>query len=250
MTAKKKMPLLIGIKRKLFRINDKDAERANQVFKAVRKKTLVEQSHSCYFCGITSKSNEVHHLDDNHHNNQPDNLKVVCRLCHPYHHLGEAARPVALEAEQDGRISAKAVALIQVPKEIEHLLKPEDLHHLMRAIGMALNDPDEAQNAMKIYNLLITPTQLKSFAQAVYGEDTTITAIHPSDIAAGMNHLTDDEYQRRGDAIREVRVMYHPSYLKQVGQQIQAEQTALKAPRDWRVSLEGRIEKIKEGLFS
>ena len=46
-------------------------------------------SDNCCFCGFQDgRFLELHHDDDNHENNDPDNLSFICTLCHRLKHLG------------------------------------------------------------------------------------------------------------------------------------------------------------------
>lgn len=74
-----------------WRRDDWMAADADAEFKLVRQKVLERDEHTCRFCGFRApKWQEVHHLDDNHHNNDPDNLVTACMFCHMVHHLGLA----------------------------------------------------------------------------------------------------------------------------------------------------------------
>src|SRR5581483_5621804 len=58
-------------------------------FLPVREQVLKRDGSACRFCGFkAAKFQEVHHVDDNHANNDPTNLVTVCNLCHQVHHLG------------------------------------------------------------------------------------------------------------------------------------------------------------------
>src|SRR5690625_2648446 len=85
---KKKLPtLIVGIKRRIHRRHDKRAAQADAEYRALRRPALEAADYRCKFCGYRSKKySEVHHLDDDHHNNSPENLTSICLLCHPYHH--------------------------------------------------------------------------------------------------------------------------------------------------------------------
>ena len=244
----KQKPLILGIKRGQFRSVDKDSKKADQTFRAVRNKVLEAQDYRCYRCGYQSKSNEVHHLDDDHHNNALENLKVACKLCHPYSHIGEAARPVRTLAEQAGRVPSKAAALIRVPKELKDVIRAEDLNHLMRVIGVALTDKSEAAHAKRLYAMLTDSEQMREFARALYGEESGINSVLPSDVAAAMSHLTDDEYNKRYEYIDDVRVLYAPQYLMSLAQGIKKQAPTIAEPAHWRVALQGVIDDIKSRL--
>ena len=237
--------LLVGIKRQMPRLKDERAKDADRVFNAVRPSVKEKQNNKCYHCGFISKDNEVHHLDDNHHNNDDKNMVVICRLCHPYHHVGEAARQSGLQAERDGHIPSKAVALMRVSSSYSDAVSPENMNRLMRVIGMALSDKDEAASAKEIYALLVDAQQVKAFANDIYGEGSGINRLHPSDLAAGLAQLTHDEYEQRGAHLNDVRLVYHTAYLSQLGSHIKAEAGGLKAPSQWRQVLGEQFERVK-----
>ena len=80
---------VFGVKRKLWRKDDEHADVADAGFTPVRTEVLQRDNYPCRFCGFkAAKYQEVHHLDDNHQNNDPQNLLTVCNLCHQVHHLG------------------------------------------------------------------------------------------------------------------------------------------------------------------
>lgn len=83
---------IFGVKRKLWRKDDDHAYVADAGFIPVRAEVLQRDGYTCRFCGFkASKYQEVHHLDDNHQNNDPQNLLTICNLCHQVHHLGMCA---------------------------------------------------------------------------------------------------------------------------------------------------------------
>jgi len=111
--------LVIGIKRKLHRRDDEHAKKADAIFNAQRNSALKRSNYCCVFCGAKSlKFNEVHHLDDNHHNNSPENLVAICKLCHPYHHIGQACLDGKESGLNEGHIGSKNIALIRDHKNL------------------------------------------------------------------------------------------------------------------------------------
>lgn len=81
--------ILLSVKRSKFRMDDPKADEANNEFINIRKTILERDDYTCQFCGFRSqKWQEVHHIDDNHSNNSPDNLITTCSLCHSCHHIG------------------------------------------------------------------------------------------------------------------------------------------------------------------
>jgi intracellular multiplication protein IcmJ len=101
-------PLILGVKRSTWRKHDPTAEDADAEFEVVRKKVLVRDRHTCQYCQMRTLREEdqnkngtfykgrfagyfeVHHKDDDHHNNHPDNLLTVCPFCHSVFHCGNA----------------------------------------------------------------------------------------------------------------------------------------------------------------
>ena len=78
---------VIGVKRQMFRMDDEHAHLADAAFQTVRDAVLKRDNYSCRFCSFKgAKYQEVHHYDNNHQNNDPNNLLTVCNLCHQVHH--------------------------------------------------------------------------------------------------------------------------------------------------------------------
>ena len=101
-------PLILGVKRSMWRMHDPAAEDADADFAAIKKKVLTRDKSTCRYCemrtlpeadenlkGTIIKGRyagffEVHHMDDDHHHNQPENLLTVCPFCHSVFHCGNA----------------------------------------------------------------------------------------------------------------------------------------------------------------
>jgi intracellular multiplication protein IcmJ len=80
---------MLSVKRGLFRCDDPSADYSDSVFRAIRPKIIDRDNGTCKFCDFRSpKYQEVHHIDDNHANNDLENLITVCPLCHCCFHLG------------------------------------------------------------------------------------------------------------------------------------------------------------------
>ena len=50
---------------------------------------LILQEHACELCGSTQNL-DVHHIDENYHNNEITNLMVLCRGCHMKQHKSKS----------------------------------------------------------------------------------------------------------------------------------------------------------------
>ena len=115
-----KPKLVLGVKLRSWR---KDYEASDRTFQEIRPRVLERDRHVCRFCGFHSlKWQHIHHLDDDHTNNEMTNLVTICSYCHMNFHIGRAG--------QDGAIIAF------VPE-----VSAESISHLWRAIGVAMVYP-------------------------------------------------------------------------------------------------------------
>lgn len=107
-------PLVLSVKTSTWRRHDPDAEDKDVAFQLIRDKVLQRDKMTCKGCGavttrvvIEKKPEsqeggvapgtrrgsgyfEVHHLDDDHGNNTPENLVLLCPYCHGVFHCGNA----------------------------------------------------------------------------------------------------------------------------------------------------------------
>jgi len=82
--------LIMSAKRSVWRMHDHAGE-ADKQFANTRIGSLEAANYTCEFCGFqSSKYQEVHHLDDDHKNNDPRNHGCACPLCHQIFHIGLA----------------------------------------------------------------------------------------------------------------------------------------------------------------
>lgn len=198
------LSLLLGIKRSRFRENDSRRTRADAEFAAKRPGALRRHNYTCQGCNYESKQGghlDVHHLDDDHHNNADENLAPACHTCHPYQHTGELVRRVDVGGEGLG----KATLIAAIPE-----LTPADLNLLQRAIGVALLDEKEAPIARQMIELL---AERALWVKAEFG------TFKPADFAAAFFALKDDEYAARGDAISDLRLLFNEDTTKKLGKQ-------------------------------
>lgn len=204
------LPLSLGIKRKAFRANDASAKHADGIFDARRETALRGTSYRCVRCGYESVSEakgtkktrlHVHHLDDDHHNNEPDNLAPHCSLDHAYHHIGCDA---ATTGGSQGWASRMRIAY--VPE-----LAAEDLNHLQRACGAAMSNDSERAIALEIIDLLGV------LSGPVKDEFGTYKA---KDFAACFSSMSDGQYEQRYEYIEGLRVLFSPELLQGVGQEM------------------------------
>ncbi len=166
-------------------------------------------AYKCVYCGYVSRSNECHHIDGNHANNDDANHAVVDTLCHSYQHLGQQATQNPLNADSIGNRTALAV----VPE-----LSAQTLNLLQRAIGVALLDEREAQVAKAISKSLTQRTRpvLEAFG-----------TFKPREFAAAMYQMSAQAYEARATVVGDLRLLFHTGILKAEGARFRSEFPAL-----------------------
>lgn len=83
------LPLTLNIKRKQWRMRDPNFVDADSEFEQVKRRALERDDYACRFCSFRSpKWQEVHHFNDDHHDNSLANLITACPYCHMCQHIG------------------------------------------------------------------------------------------------------------------------------------------------------------------
>lgn len=195
----------------LYRANNQERDRADAEYKAVRPQAMQRDRWQCVYCGYESKNfNECHHQDGNHANNDLSNLVCVDDLCHAVHHLGQ-------QSLKDNHLASDGIRAQTLLSAIPELTQT-DLNLLQRAIGAAMQDPQEAALAQQIYNVL------KDRSQSV---EAAFAHNDGRNFAAAMARLKDDEYERRGEVMGDLRVVFRPDTVASAGRKFASEHKAL-----------------------
>jgi hypothetical protein len=81
--------------------------------KELREKILKRDNYTCCDCALRlPRHMEVRHLDEDHSNNEPSNLKCVCPFCHMRDHLGPTGFAQAAYVVGSSRISQAQLNVI------------------------------------------------------------------------------------------------------------------------------------------
>lgn len=210
----------IGIKRSVHRAQDASAALADAAFEPMRQAALVRANYKCVRCGLESGANpatkkrsalQVHHVDNDHHNNDAENFQAHCDLDHAIHHIG-------CDAPSTGGNTGWATQM-----RIAHIpqLSIEDANLLQRAIGAALAEPQLKASALEMISLLGTFTlPVRDVCGSCFAKD----------FAAAMADMTAAEYENR--QVGGLTVLFHPDILKQAGAQMVADHP-LYTPKTW-----------------
>lgn len=207
-----RLPLLPAIKRKLTRSKDAKADVADAALKAKRPGVLARYKTTCAACRYVAKDPkhlDVHHVDDDHQNNDDANLAAACHTCHPYQHIGEVSRRPEAFAESMGR----KTLLAWIPE-----VSAADMNLLQRAIGAALQDEEAKDEAQQILEILLDRSEA---TKEMYG------TWHAADFAAAMAQLTHEQYAARADALDGLRLMFSEGLLKRLGQEFMSDYPSL-----------------------
>lgn len=201
MSSQKLLPLVLSAKASLTRMFDAEAESADSDFRHVRPKVLEQDNNTCRFCGFKDKGLyiQVHHKDDDHHNNRIDNLVTACIHCHACHHIGLWG------------LRGEAV-IIHLP-EIEQW----KLSHLCRTILVAQHfpiklkqmkgeiPPDRLNSAKRMEDAAKgLMARLEARAEAAVD---LIGTSSPQDLANVLHQLPPELYEKRATLLKGLRLL-------------------------------------------
>lgn len=196
------LPLVLSAKALQWREQDENSESADAEFRTVRPRVLERDNHSCRFCGFRDpkggKYIQVHHRDDDHHNNRMDNLVTACMHCHAVFHIGRWG-------------GLKEAVLIDLPE-----LQQWQLSHMLRTILVAQHFPaflatmpgvskDKVEVAKRQADAA-TALLAKFRSREKQAEDIYLTS-DPRDFASAMHLLPHELYEQREARIKNLRLL-------------------------------------------
>jgi intracellular multiplication protein IcmJ len=183
--------IVLSAKRATWRGEDEASAQADERFKAVKPKVLKRDSFTCCFCGFQARKwQEIHHLDGDHNNHDPRNLKTICSFCHLSFHIGRAG--LAGEAE-----------LIWLPE-----LRQVELNHLTRTCFVAMRTKGTTnESGESVFSAL-----------RIRAEEARrrLGTSDPADLGEALLALDDDQYDKRNEVLDGVRLL--PLGRKYVGE--------------------------------
>ncbi len=194
--------IVLGIKRSAHRVGGTDAE-----FDRIKKSILARDNYQCQASGCRFRAKQylhVHHIDDNHANNNPQNLITLCPLCHHHLHIGYVgskcpdAKIIYWPEMSSGRFSAILKAAWMV--ETINLSVPGVTRHITNALRLELKE----QAKTLLTNII---PSLADVAEQILGTSSV------AELAAEMAALPDTAYQKlrarlRGFHITPPRTFY------------------------------------------
>ena len=204
---------IISVKRTTWRKDDDHADAADVVFMETRKNVFQRDNYTCRYCTFkASKYKEVHHVDDDHKNNELSNLITVCNLCHQVFHLGMCAM------RNSGFIAA-------IPE-----ITQTEINNIMRSIYVAeFTGNTQLKDKMKSLYALFQYRGMDTLKN-LYGIDIST----PYALAEVLSTCPDDIFNQRGKIFASLRVVptkeaFHAGQIEFYA----VNQKALFDPKQW-----------------
>jgi len=178
MKARKILP---SVKRGKFRCDDALSDEGDKGFKLIKPFILKRDMNTCQYCGLkSSKYQEVHHLDDNHFNNDEDNLITICSLCHACFHIGFTGQ------------NNKGVIIYLDPAVG---LSQESLNEIVRTLWIGEKSNDQSIRMLSVNNLARLYKQTIPADRKLGTSDAVV-------LGDFLLQLEDEDYENRGNVLK------------------------------------------------
>ena len=218
-------PLLVGVitNAATMRPNSASASVADAEFQAKRKAHLERTRYTCAFCGLRMQSNEVHHLDGDHSNNEVSNFATACYLCHGYHHLGQRALGMGIAGAGQG----EPIGVALLPE-----IAAADLNLFIMAAGAALHDDGEARTAWAVLREVFAEARRSECLGDALAIEPSTAAANIAAALAELAHRDPESYGVREQVLGAVRIVPHVNTVKALGERFAKEFPSLPV-KDW-----------------
>jgi intracellular multiplication protein IcmJ len=248
-------PIVLGIKRRLSRLNDPKIDEAEAEFNRVRPSVLKRDGYTCQGCGFTSYPQpdggggyiEVHHIDDDHHNNSAKNLTSLCPFCHSPFTLGKRGANFAATL---GYMPSLMQTEINLFAHVAFGLSKASSYIRSGAIpNIALDDPKVREAVPQINKMLDAYSDLEISAKERINlsADKVIHGIGDIEsLYSALQELSDKEYASRHLFLDGLRLFpVYDAYQEQIG--YWAKEVWLKAvpPPTWDSFLKPFVAKVE-----
>lgn len=230
----KKVELVLGYKQSLARMKDPEGDKKDAEFQGVKNSILEQHKYVCAGCGFRSAGKvtasqvgipetksgflEVHHLDDDHGNNKPDNLVPLCPFCHQVFHCGFAGStgtgiigflPEITQAHLNLMTNA-CLSILAIQEGKKDYLKKAVGVHVARAERSFEETVRLAESANQILQLFNVATDRMV---ARYGSESKSAKVF-ANILSEMAKSKPGSYARRKYFLAPFRLIPSPDYFR------------------------------------
>lgn len=159
----------------------KDSKGNPGKYKQVWDNVWSRDKNKCYYCGFESKRHqEIHHLNDDHTDNSPDNLVTICPLCHQSFHLDTAS------TTNGGKI-------IWLPE-----FSQQELNYISRALFISIEEAEskgeEAEGFIKIARMLENSLAERAL---IVEQQIQNGSSDPAIFANALINMSEAQYEKR-----------------------------------------------------
>lgn len=197
--------LIPSVKLGTYRTQDTNASSLDEDFARVREKVLQRDAWTCQGCGMRTRASRnqlsggfhVHHINDDHGDNDLDNLVTLCPFCHDVFHIGNAgARKAATAVWLPGITQAQ----INIVCHVLFIL----MHH-----GQEDDDKESteaAERACKAYESLYAPEYIEALHEHLGISELSLIG----ETLAYLGHHHPETYEKRKHFLYGLRLI--PNY--------------------------------------
>lgn len=218
----KLLPLVLSAKREDWRMNDSASEDADAEFSLVKKKVRERDSNTCKFCGFKQNKADyyiqVHHRNDDHHDNRMENLVTACMHCHAVQHIGlwgSAGEAVIIYLPEWPQAFLNDMCrVVLVAKKFQTKIEGE--------VRLASERNPKGQAPAHLNERLKSAKTMSDAAQALFDRlrareldaQLRLGTSDPSDLGTALLHTPEDAYGRRHQPLAPFRLLllghHHP----------------------------------------
>jgi hypothetical protein len=182
------LPLVLSVKRRNWR-EENDQRARDTAFQAARNEVLRRDGSRCRYCALRfPKWLEVHHMDDDHSNNESTNLVTACSWCHGVHHIGHRGTY---------RLGILAIHPEWPAKDLPPQWK---LHHLLRAM-LASSES---------YQDVVNPLEHWLYHECTDAVQGWLPSNDPAWLGDQLLQLSDGDYRERERFLKGFRLLPLP----------------------------------------
>lgn len=231
--------LVMSAKRSVWRMHD-HADEADKVFRQMRKSILDAFENKCVYCThLSAKYQEVHHGDDDHKNNKPENLWCTCPLCHQVFHMGlagmkDGADIVYVPELSQAEVNQLALVIWLVTETEEGRFKdPQEKLYFSRLAGRAKTIQGMLENRRGTVQLKLKAALKETRFPPELIDKIKLSHLTPTLFSNVLMSLDDETYEKRASLLGGLRMLPKPARFRERIAHWSSEQDAVLPVPSW-----------------